>query len=105
MSVEVIRGEQLLKNKLNMLYAVGKGASYQPRLINILYNGNKESKELCCFIGKGICFDTGGYNIESIGFIEDMYLDKCGMTAVLAAIESAVNCKLKVNIIAALAIA
>ena len=40
----------------------------------------KNSKPLA-FVGKGVCFDTGGYSLKS-KFMEDMTYDMAGSAAV-----------------------
>ena len=37
------------------------------------------------FIGKGVCFDAGGYDIKQPAAMKIMYLDKQGASSVLAA--------------------
>jgi leucyl aminopeptidase len=48
--------------------------------VNLTYLGNaSESSEIdVALIGKGVCFDAGGLNIKPTGYMETMYMDKCG---------------------------
>lgn len=103
--IEVIEGEKLAKEGLNLLYNVGKGASTPPYLVILKYEGNKNNEEKINLVGKGLTFDTGGLNLKPTGGIEDMYLDKSGACAVLAAFKWAVETKYPVNLICSLAIA
>lgn len=49
-------------------------------LINLTYKGNPENDKFdIAFVGKGVCFDAGGLNIKPTGFMETMYMDKCGI--------------------------
>jgi leucyl aminopeptidase len=51
-------------------HAVGRSSVNEPSFVNLAYNGNPDSDEWVAFVGKGVCFDTGGYNIKtSIFFI------------------------------------
>lgn len=102
-SIEVISGKQLLENNLNLIYSVGRGGNSEPRMINIVYKGNEESKKTYSFVGKGVCFDAGGYNIKSTGGIELMHLDKCGACNVLAAVYWIAKLGLKINVVGGLA--
>lgn len=61
----------------------GARADRQPLFINVTYNGNTESDEYLCLIGKGVTFDTGGLSLKSNP--KDMYLDKCGAINSLSA--------------------
>jgi len=91
----MILGEDLLKEKLNLIYNVGKGSSHAPALINLYYNGNSSDDSVIAFIGKGILFDSGGYNIKT-SMMELMYMDKCGAMNVLCAFLAIVELKLPV---------
>jgi leucyl aminopeptidase len=53
--------------------------------VNLTYKGNPATEDVHAMIGKGIIFDTGGYNIKPTGFMEDMYVDKGGASAVFGA--------------------
>lgn len=85
-----IKGEDLLKNNLNLIYNVGRGSSCAPMMINLAYK-NSDSTEYTALVGKGIVFDAGGINIKpSGGFLEIMFIDKCGAADVLAVFRAAV---------------
>lgn len=87
------------KEKLNLLWAVGKGSENPPRLILVEYNGDPKSKERIALVGKGITYDTGGTNLKPTGYLEDMKMDMGGAATVLGAFASAVEMKLKKNIV------
>jgi leucyl aminopeptidase len=50
-------------------------------------------------VGKGVCFDSGGYNLKPSGAIEDMKLDMAGGATVLAILRYAIKTGLKKNIV------
>ena len=100
-----IVGEELANNQLNLIYAVGQGSKFKPRLIVINYKGDPDSPDSIALVGKGITFDTGGLNLKPTGSIENMHLDMCGSAAVLGTLYLALEQKLKKNITAVLAIA
>lgn len=58
-------GKELLQEGFRLMHAVGRGSENEPVFINIAYEGNPESDKWTAFVGKGVCFDTGGYNIKS----------------------------------------
>ena len=69
--IRVVKGQQLVDLGMNLLYAVGKGASSEPRCIAVYYQGNPESDEVdIALVGKGITFDTGGLHLKPTGGIE-----------------------------------
>ena len=53
---------------MNLLLGVGQAASgeHGPKLLVMEYN-NSSSKDKYAFVGKGVCFDAGGYNIKTAG--------------------------------------
>lgn len=99
-SVKVIKGEELVFERMNLFHAVGKGASSAPRYIAVEYIGNPESKDIeYAIVGKGLTYDTGGLNLKPTNSIEDMYLDKSGACATIGALHGTIALKLKKNIV------
>lgn len=47
------------------MHAVGRGSQNEPVFVNLAYKGNPDSDSWVSFVGKGVCFDTGGYNLKS----------------------------------------
>lgn len=71
---------------------MGKGSDKPPALVTLKYNGNPSHPEdLYGIVGKGVCFDTGGYNLKPTGSIELMFMDKCGAGAVIGAFRGVVE--------------
>jgi leucyl aminopeptidase len=54
-----------LKEGFRLVHAVGRGSKNQPAFVNLSYNGNKDSDSWVAFVGKGVCFDSGGYDIKT----------------------------------------
>lgn len=91
---------------MNLLYAVGKGASSEPRCIAVYYQGNPDKEEIdIAFVGKGITFDTGGIHLKGTGNIESMYLDKGGASSVLGALHGTFELGIKMNVVFAIGLA
>jgi len=64
---------------LNGIYEVGRWSQHAPRLILLEYRGNPTKKwRDIALVGKGVCFDAGGYNIKPTGGIETMKTDMTG---------------------------
>lgn len=70
---------------MNLLLAVGAGASISPRMIHLSYRppGSKAKKPIA-FVGKGITFDTGGLDIKPSSAMRLMKKDMGGAAAVVA---------------------
>jgi leucyl aminopeptidase len=59
---KVIEDKDLLTENFPMIYAVGDGSERRPRLIDFTW-GNAKNPKLT-LVGKGVCFDTGGYDLK-----------------------------------------
>lgn len=67
------------------ILAVAQGSDQEPCLIEVTYRGGAENDPYTVFVGKGLTFDAGGYNIKSDSY--DMKYDMCGGADVLGALE------------------
>jgi leucyl aminopeptidase len=47
------------------MHAVGRASINPPTFINLAYNGNTDNDKWIAFVGKGVCFDTGGLDIKT----------------------------------------
>jgi leucyl aminopeptidase len=81
--VTVLKEEDLKREKMDMLLAVGRGANDGARLVKISYRGptaaNKVPKAV---IGKGVTFDTGGLDLKPAKGMRLMKKDMGGSAAV-----------------------
>jgi leucyl aminopeptidase len=59
---KVIEDKDLLTENFPMIYAVGDGSEKRPRLIDFTWGNAKHPK--LTLVGKGVCFDTGGYDLK-----------------------------------------
>lgn len=74
---EVISGEELQKRGMNLIWAVGKGSVNPPKLFVVEVNPEATNRPHI-MVGKGICMDTGGYDIKSFKQMQDMNKDMTG---------------------------
>ncbi len=58
----VIEDTDLLTQNFPMIYAVGDGSERRPRLVDFTWGNAKHPK--LTLVGKGVCFDTGGYDLK-----------------------------------------
>jgi leucyl aminopeptidase len=88
-SIKVFDNRELEKMKMGALLAVnrGSGAKAGAKMVVIEYNPQGLSKEEfrkpVLLVGKGLIFDSGGYNLKPYKMIEDMQQDKAGGSVVL----------------------
>lgn len=61
-SIKIIDDEKLLSSNFPMIHAVGHGSERRPRLIDMTWG--KASDPKLTIVGKGVVFDTGGYDIK-----------------------------------------
>jgi leucyl aminopeptidase len=81
-SVQVILGDELLKENFPLIHAVGRAADRAPRLIDIVWGDPGDPK--VTLIGKGVCFDTGGLDIKPDSGMLNMKKDMGGAACMLA---------------------
>jgi leucyl aminopeptidase len=103
--VQVLEGNDLLKESMNLFHAVGRSAESQPRLVLVEYNGDPSTQERLALVGKGVTFDTGGLNLKPTGYMEDMYGDKGGACAVIGCLHGVLATRPKINIVFAMGFA
>lgn len=103
--VKILKQKDLEKKGMNCILAVGRGSEKESMLVSMEYNGNKKSKELIAFVGKGITFDSGGINIKPSRGMGDMKYDMGGAGVVAGLIRSLAARNAKVNVVGIIALA
>jgi leucyl aminopeptidase len=84
--------------------SVAKGSDNQPRLIVMHHKGNPDNPtDILGLIGKGLTFDTGGYNLKPGEGMGNMKNDMGGAAAVIGAMAAIAHAKLPVNVTAVVA--
>ena len=85
---------------MGAFHAVGDSAAHPPRLIVLRWRGGKEGAAPTALVGKGVCFDTGGYNLKTGGGMGSMRSDMAGAAAACAAVLALAENKVPVNVTA-----
>ena len=99
LKVSVLNSKQLKKLGMNALLGVGQGSIRGSYLVIMEWQGNKSSERPLAFVGKGVCFDTGGISLKPAKFMEDMTYDMAGSAVVVGLMKSLALRKAKVNAI------
>lgn len=87
------------REELGLVVGVHQGADGSGAFIVLEYWGNPDSKDIALvYIGKGVCFDTGGLSMKSSEGMLGMHHDMGGGAAVLASLEAIIRLKMKVNV-------
>ena len=101
-NVEILDMKALTKLKMFALLGVGQGSVRESRVVIMRWNGGKKSAKPLAFIGKGVCFDTGGISIKPAGGMEDMKGDMAGAACVVGLMHALAARKAKVNAVGAI---
>ncbi len=82
---EVLDYEKLVELKMGGIVGVGKGSSDKPCLIHLTYTPptTQTPKKTIAVVGKGITFDSGGYDLKPAASMRDMKIDMSGSAAVM----------------------
>lgn len=88
--IRVISGKDLVKNKMSGVIAVGKGSENPPQFIILEYiprtgKLSRNSRPVV-FVGKAVCFDSGGISLKPGANMDKMKNDMGGGAAVIGTI-------------------
>ncbi len=97
LKVVVYDQKKLKKMGMNALLGVGQGSVRGSYLVTIEWNGAKNKTKPLGFVGKGVCFDTGGYSLKPAKFMEDMTYDMAGSATVVGLMKTLALRKSKIN--------
>jgi leucyl aminopeptidase len=103
LEVEILGEPEMTKLGMGSLLGVGQGSTRESQLVVIRWNGAADrSAAPIAFVGKGVCFDTGGISIKPAGGMEDMKWDMGGAGAVAGAMHVLAARKAKANVVGVL---
>ena len=97
LKIAVYDEKKLKKLGMNSLLGVGQGSIRGSYLVTIEWNGKKNNSKPLAFVGKGVCFDTGGISLKPAKFMEDMTYDMAGSAVVVGLMKNLAMRKAKVN--------
>ena len=100
--VEILDVPAMKKLGMNALLGVGQGSEHASRMVVMRWNGGKKSAAPLAFIGKGVCFDTGGISIKPAASMEDMKGDMAGAACVVGLMQALAERKARVNAVGAI---
>ena len=99
LKVTVYDEKKLKKLGFNALLGVGQGSIRGSYLVTMEWNGSKSKSKPLAFVGKGVCFDTGGISLKPARFMEDMTYDMAGSAVVAGLMKNFALRKAKINAI------
>jgi leucyl aminopeptidase len=95
----IFGNKELKKMRAGGILAVNQGSKNDAKLIVLEYNGGKKGEAPIILAGKGVVFDTGGYNLKPVGNIETMQQDMSGAGTILGIFKILKELKISKNII------
>ena len=99
LEVEILGEKELEKLGFRTLLAVGMGSVRESKVAIMKWNGGRKGDQPIAFVGKGVCFDTGGISIKPADGMEDMKWDMGGAAAVSGLMHALAGRKARVNAI------
>ncbi|WMT78515.1 leucyl aminopeptidase [Bradyrhizobium sp. Ash2021] len=100
--VEILDVKAMTKLGMGALLGVAQGSTRPGRTVIMRWNGGKKGEQPVAFVGKGVCFDTGGISIKGAANMEDMKGDMGGAACVVGLMHALAARKAKVNAVGAI---
>lgn len=97
LEIEVLGEKEMEKLGMGSLLGVGQGSVRESQLLIMRWNGGAKADAPIAFVGKGVCFDTGGISIKPAEGMEEMKWDMGGGGAVAGLMHALAGRKAKVN--------
>ena len=97
LKINIYDEKKLQKLGMNALLGVGQGSIRGSYLVTMEWKGAKNNSKPLAFVGKGVCFDTGGYSLKPAKFMEDMTYDMAGSATVVGLMKNLALRKAKIN--------
>ena len=86
LQVKILDKNDCEKIGMGAYLAVAKGSDLEPKFIHLTYKSKESIQQKIALVGKGLTFDSGGYNLKvGASQIEMMKYDMGGSAAVLGA--------------------
>jgi len=99
LKINIYDEKKLKKLGMNALLGVGQGSVRGTYLVTMEWNGLKTNTKPLAFVGKGVCFDTGGISLKPAKFMEDMTYDMAGSATVVGLMKNLALRKAKINVV------
>jgi len=100
--VQVLDVPAMRRLGMHSLLGVGQGSAHDSRVVIMRWNGGRKGDAPLAFVGKGVCFDSGGISIKPAGGMEDMKGDMAGAACVVGLMHALAARKARVNAVGAI---
>ena len=98
LEVDVLDESAMAKLGMGALLGVGQGSRRESKMVIMKWNGGGREAPLA-YVGKGVCFDTGGISLKPAKGMEDMKWDMGGAAAVTGAMCALASRKVARNVV------
>ena len=103
LEVEILGETEMAELGMGALLGVGQGSVRESQLAVMIWRGAEDPDAApIAFVGKGVCFDTGGISIKPAAGMEEMKTDMGGAAAVAGLMHVLAGRKAKVNAVGVL---
>ena len=85
-NIKTLNKAKIQKIGLNCLLAVSQGSKREPAVMEFSKKNSNKNVDIL-FVGKGVCFDSGGISIKPSGGMEDMKWDMAGSAVTVSIIK------------------
>jgi leucyl aminopeptidase len=100
--VEIFDRKAMNRLGMGALLGVAQGSVHEGRMVVMRWDGGKKGDKPVAFVGKGVCFDTGGISIKPAGNMEEMKGDMAGAACVVGLMHALAAREAKVNAVGAI---
>ena len=98
LEVDVLDEAAMAKLGMGALLGVGQGSRRESKMVVMKWHGGGDEAPLA-YVGKGVCFDTGGISLKPAKGMEDMKWDMGGAAAVTGAMCALASRKVARNVV------
>ena len=97
-AVEILGEAQMTKLGMGSLLGVGQGSERESQIVVMQWHGGRKKKDSpVAFVGKGVCFDSGGLSLKTGAGMMGMKGDMGGAAAVVGTMQALAARKARVN--------
>ena len=100
--IDILDRKAMSKLGMGALLGVAQGSVREGRTVIMRWNGGKKGDKPVAFVGKGVCFDTGGISIKPAAAMDEMKGDMAGAACVVGLMHALAARKAKVNAVGAI---
>jgi leucyl aminopeptidase len=99
MEVEVLGEDAMRQLGMNALLGVGQGSRRESQLVVMRWNGGRPDDPPIAFVGKGVCYDSGGLSIKPTKSMAEMKWDMGGAAVVAGLLHALAGNQARTNVI------